>query len=155
MITPAQWQRYWAIVNEETSSSESGLNFGHYIVDCKSNIIAHYHAARVTVILAHAVQLERWSRGLLVMLEKTLGVTLVTKLRAILLMEADFNASNKIIYSVRMMGQAREYNLMPDEIYSKKKCMVDNWTLTKTLFFDTVHQARALAAIASVNASNC
>jgi hypothetical protein len=32
------------------------------------------------------------------MLEKTLGVTLVTKLQAILLMEADFNATNKIIY---------------------------------------------------------
>jgi hypothetical protein len=54
------------------------------------------------------------------MLEKMLGVTLVITLRAILLMEADFNASNKIIYGVRMMGQAREYNLMPDEIYSKK-----------------------------------
>ncbi len=32
------------------------------------------------------------------MLEKTLGVTLVTKLRVILLMEADFNATNKIFY---------------------------------------------------------
>jgi hypothetical protein len=37
------------------------------------------------------------------MLEKTLGLTLVTKLRAILLMEADFNATNKIVYGVRMM----------------------------------------------------
>ncbi len=54
------------------------------------------------------------------MLEKTLGVTLVTKLQAILLMEADFNATNKILYGVRMMGQARSYNFMPDEIYSKK-----------------------------------
>jgi hypothetical protein len=97
VITPAQWKLYWGAVNKETSSSESGLHFGHYIVGCKSDIIAQYHAARVTVILAHAIQLERWSRGLLVMLEKTLGVTLVTKLRAIILMEADFNASYKII----------------------------------------------------------
>ncbi len=58
--------------------------------------------------------------GLSVMLEKTLGVTLVTKLRAILLMEADFNASNKIIYGARMVEQACKYNLMPGEIYSKK-----------------------------------
>jgi hypothetical protein len=84
----------------------SGLHFGHYIVGCKWNIVAHYHAARVSVILAHAVKLERWSRGLSVMLEKTLGVTLVSKLCAILLMEADFNASNKIIYGVRMMKNA-------------------------------------------------
>jgi hypothetical protein len=120
VITPAHWKRYWAIVNKETSLSESGLHFGHYKVGCRSNIIAHYHAAWVTVILAHAIQLERWPRELSVMLKKMLGVTLVTKLRAILLMEVDFNASNKIIYGARMMEQAHEYNLMLDEIYSKK-----------------------------------
>ncbi len=118
VITPGQWRRYWEIVNKETSSSKSGLHFGHYIVGSKSDIIAHYHTARVTVILAHAIQLKRWSRGLSVMLEKMLGVMLVTKLRAILLTEADFNASNKIIYSVRMMEQARKYRMMPDEILS-------------------------------------
>jgi hypothetical protein len=61
-------------------------------------MISHFHAARVSVTLAHAIQLERWSRGLLVMLEKTLGVTLVNKLRAILLMEGDFNVANKMVY---------------------------------------------------------
>ncbi len=40
-ITPEQWKAYWKMVNEETSSSESGLHFGHYIVGCKSEIIAH------------------------------------------------------------------------------------------------------------------
>jgi hypothetical protein len=62
IITPEQWKRYWAIVNKETSSSESGLHFGHYIVGCKVDIVAHYHAAWVSVVLAHAIQLERWSR---------------------------------------------------------------------------------------------
>jgi hypothetical protein len=95
---------------------ESGLHFGHYVVGSASDIISYYHAARVTTVIAHAIQLEWWSRGLLVMLEKTLGVTLVTKLRAILLMEADFNAINKIIYGSRMMEKARESNLMPEEI---------------------------------------
>ncbi len=40
------------------------------------------------------------------MLEKTLRVTLVTKLRAILLMEGDFNATNKIVYGSRMIQTA-------------------------------------------------
>ncbi len=88
-------------------------------------------------------------------LKKTLGVMLVTKLRAIILMEADFNASNKIIYSIRMMGQACKYRMIPDEIYSEKNQMADNGTLTKTLFFNTTCQALASAAIASVDASNC
>ncbi len=55
-ITPSQWKHYWQVVNEETSSSKSGLHFGHYKVGRLSDTIAHYHAARVTVILAHAIQ---------------------------------------------------------------------------------------------------
>jgi hypothetical protein len=154
-ISPQQWKRYWKVVNEETSSSESGLHFRHYIVGCTSDIITHYHAARVLVVLAHAIQLERWSRGLSVMLEKTLGVTLVTKLRAILLMEADFNTSNKIVYGNRMMAKVREHDLMPEEIFSEKNRMADDGTLCKTLFCNLGRQARAPAAIASVDASNC
>jgi hypothetical protein len=107
-------------VNKETLSSESGIHFGHYIVGCKSNIITHYHVAQVLVILAHAIQLEQWSRGLSVMLEKMLGNTLVTKLRAILLMEVDFNATNKIVYGNQMLYHTREYKQMAEEIFSKK-----------------------------------
>jgi hypothetical protein len=120
IITPEQYKQYWKVVNEETLSSELGLLIGHSIVASKSDIISHYHASRVTVILAHAIQLERWSRGLLVMLEKTLGIILVTKLCAILLMVGDFNAVNKVVYGVRMLDNMRKHNLMAEDIYSKK-----------------------------------
>jgi hypothetical protein len=118
-------------------------------------MISHYHAARVSVTLAHAIQLERWSRGLSVMLEKTLVVTLVTKLRAILLMEGDFNAVNKMVHGMGMLKNVRDHNLMPEEIFSKKNWMADNGTLCKTLFYDITQQARIPAAIALVDASNC
>jgi hypothetical protein len=89
------------------------------------------------------------------MLEKTLGVTLVTKLRAILLMEGNFNAANKIVYGTQMLDNARKYRLMPEEIFSKKNRMANNGMLCKTLFYNITRQARVPAAIASVNASNC
>jgi hypothetical protein len=69
-------------------------------------------------MVTHAVQLKRWSQGLSLMLEKTLGVTLVIKLRSILLMEGDFNATNKIVYEVQMMSNAQGHHLMPEEIFS-------------------------------------
>ncbi len=69
-------------------------------------------------------------------------------------MEADFNASNKIMYGVRVMQNAREHLLMPKEIYSEKNRMADR-TLTKTLFYNVTCQARVPAAIPSVDASNC
>jgi hypothetical protein len=86
------------------------------------------------------------------MLEKTLGVTLVTKLRAILLMEVDFNATNKIVYGVRMMDNVRGYNLMPEKIFSKENRMAEDGTLCKMLFNDITRQASVPAAIASADA---
>ncbi len=94
----------------------------------------------MTVTLAHAIQLEQWSCGLSVMLEKTLGVTLVFKLQAILLMEADFNTTNKIVYGDRMMTNVRKCNLMPEEIFSERNRMVDDGTLCKTLLYDIMRQ---------------
>jgi hypothetical protein len=89
------------------------------------------------------------------MLEKTLGVTLVTKLCIILLMEGDFNATNKIVYGIWMLDNARGHQLMPEEIFSEKNRMADDGTVCTTLFYDITRQARVLAAIASVNTSNC
>ncbi len=45
-IMPEQWKQYWKVMNEEMSSSKSGLHFGHYIVGDKSDIISHYYAAQ-------------------------------------------------------------------------------------------------------------
>ncbi len=59
------------------------------------------------------------------MLEKMFGCALITKLRSILLMEADFNATNKIIYGQRMLHQARIYKLIPKEIYSERNRLAD------------------------------
>lgn len=54
------------------------------------------------------------------MLEKIAGVALLTKLRAILLLEADFNQHNKLIFQHRMLALARENGLVPEEIFSEK-----------------------------------
>jgi len=63
------------------------------------------------MVLKRGIVLERWSNGLSVMLEKIFGCSLITKLRSILLMEANFNATNKIIYGVRMLNNVRKYKL--------------------------------------------
>ena len=109
---------------------------------------------RVSLALS-VIGLLRWENGLSVMLEKTFGERLVSELRAILLMEADFNAANKIIYGERMLGNVRKYNLMPDEIFSERNGMADDGALTKVLFYDIARQLRIVAAVGLVDASNC
>jgi hypothetical protein len=61
---------------------------------------------QILLALKKGIALEWWSKGLSVMLEKTLGVRLVSKLRAILLMEADFNTMKKKVYGIRMLDNA-------------------------------------------------
>jgi hypothetical protein len=70
-------------------------------------------------------------------------------------MEADFNATNKIVYGNRMMKNVCRFNRMPEEIFSEKNRMADDGTLCKTLFYNITRQVRVPAVIASVDASNC
>ncbi len=62
--------------------------------------------------------------------KKELGIKLITKLRAILLMEANFNFGNKHIYGVKMLETAQKHDLMLEEISSEKGKMADNGTLS-------------------------
>ena len=155
LISWERWQERWKKVKEDTSLSQSGLHFGHYIAGTDCDYISQFHALRVSLALKKGIALERWSKGLSVMLEKMFGVRLVSKLRAILLMEADFNAMNKEVYGVRMMDNARRYKLIPEAIFSKQNRTADDGGLAKTLFYDIARQTRTPAAIASVDASNC
>ena len=82
------------------------------------------------------------------MLEKMFGVRLVSKLRAILSMEADFNAANNIVYGNWILANARKYNLMPEEIFSERNSMADDEGLAKILFCDIVRQQSVPVVVA-------
>jgi hypothetical protein len=112
--------------------SQSGLHlFGHYIVGADCEYISQFHMLHVSLALTKGIALEWWSNGLSVMLEKMFGVRLVSKLCAILLMEADFNSINKEVYGVHMLDEACKYKLIPEEIFSKKNCTADDGDLAK------------------------
>ena len=89
------------------------------------------------------------------MLEKTAGVAVVTKLRAILLMEAEFNFYNKFIFGKRMMDLARRHGMMPEEIYSKKGRTAGDVLLHQVLAYDIARQKRTPLIVASVDATQC
>jgi hypothetical protein len=155
VITGKEWSTYWRRAQEKTFSLESRLHFGHRLASASLPLLSHLHATRCLIALWHGFGYKRWSWGLLVMLEKIKGCSVVTKLRSILLMEADFNAVNKIIYGQQMLQNVRKYSCMPDEICSEKNQTANNGTLTKVLFYDIVRQSIRSAGISSVDADNC
>ena len=154
-ITPEDWTNHWRRAREETSSSTSGRHFGHYKAGLQSQYVSYLQALQATLVVKRGIVLERWSKGLSVMLEKIFGCSLITKLRSILLMEADFNATNKVIYGMRMLANVRKYKLMPEEVYSERNHLAEDGTLPKVLFYDIVRQLRRPAGLASVDADNC
>jgi hypothetical protein len=97
IITPEVWQQRWRKKCKDTSSSVSKLHFRHYIAGSHSPVISSLHTLKTSLSLYHGVHLTSWSWGLCIMLDKLAGMRLIMKLRAILLMEADFNAMNKIV----------------------------------------------------------
>ncbi len=60
VITLKQLKQYWRVINEETLASKSDIHFGHYIMGYTLDVISHYRASRVTVVIqAHGIQLDR------------------------------------------------------------------------------------------------
>jgi hypothetical protein len=70
-------------------------------------------------------------------------------------MEANFNATNKAVYGVRMLVNVRKYKLTPEEVYNERNHLADDKTLSKVLFYDIVRQLRRPAGLASVDTDNC
>ncbi len=63
----------------------------------------------------HGIVLEHWAQGLSVMLQKLYGCSLITKLRSVLLMEADFNGANKLVFASWMLEKAHRNGLTPEQ----------------------------------------
>jgi hypothetical protein len=117
--------------------------------------ITYLHALIATLVTRRGNVLDHWSKGLSVMLEKIFGCLLITKLCSILLMEADFNATNKVIHGICMLHNMRKYSLMPEEVYSERNRLADDGTLSKILFYDIVRQLWCSPGLASVDADIC
>ena len=61
---------------------------------------------------------------------------MVTKLRAILLMEGDFYCHNKCIFSSQMLNLTRDYGLVPDKTFSNKGSTAEDTALLQVLVYN-------------------
>ena len=118
--------------------------------------LSEIHALMTELAVTGASPFARWETGLSCMLEKTAGVIKVEKLRAILLMEADFNFFNGLMFAGRMMHQAELHNRIPQECYgSRKNHEAIDMAVNRRLVADLLRQKRNAGAIASVDAESC
>ena len=115
-VSLQDYQAHWKWSKECTSSSISGLHFGHWKAAAESDFLSELHALFTDIIVSTGYSPIWWQQGLLVMLEKKKGVHIPSKLHAILLMEADFNFPNKLFFGQCMLQWAESQNQIPREI---------------------------------------
>jgi len=89
------------------------------------------------------------------MLEKIAGIALVNKLHAILLMEADSNFHNKLIFGKRTLDQVRANGIIPLEQYNKQQTTAEDGSFNKILQSDISRQFKKMMSIVSADAANC
>jgi len=156
LLRPEDFIAHWKRAKEKTSSSPSGLHFGHYKSATYSLPLAHLHARFTQLIFQTGLSISRFQAGLQVILEKKAGNIHIDNLRAILLMEGDFNAAMKIFIGARLVNNALSLNLIPDECYgSRPGCTAIQLSLDRTLTADITRQSRASLAVASVDCLTC
>ena len=150
------YQAHWKWSKECTSSSISGLHFGHWKAAAESNFLSKLHALFTDIVVSTGYSPIRWQQGLSVMLEKKKGVHIPSKLHAILLMEADFNFPNKLFFGRRMLQWAESRNQIPREIGgSQNGHQAINCAINQVLTLDAFRQKRISGAVTSMDADTC
>ena len=82
-------------------------HFGHHVAVTRSDLLSEVHVQHPALTTKIGAVPKIQPKGLLIMLEQISGVTVETKLRAILLMGADLNCHNRPIFGDRMNQHGR------------------------------------------------
>lgn len=155
-LTVEDFIGFWCSAREETSSSDSGRHFGHYIAASDDPYLAILHVESMNIAASYGLPLDRWKSALTVLLEKVLGNQLMEKLQAISLLEADFNWWLKITFAQKMMSRIRKQGMIPIEQFATAgKCPIDGSMCKQTGFFDRANTLHFPSVINSVDAEQC
>ena len=135
-FTPDDFKRYWKQAREKTHSSMCLVHFGHHKAATTSDSVSKFMAKKIIVIARSGCPPKRWGSGLQLMLENISGVALINKLRAILLMEADFNSENKFVFGHLALNKLLEEEYISEEQYSQRETTTEDAKMDMRLPYD-------------------
>jgi hypothetical protein len=114
----------------------------------KDKMLVKFLCMQLNLIAQTGNAPEQWGVGLQVLLEKFPGVSLVKKLRAILLMEGVFNFFNKWVFGHKAINHLYKLQYVPDDQYSQKESTAEDSKFDNRLTMDLSRQFhQALVAI--------
>eukprot|EP00956_Cyclotella_meneghiniana_P028224 scaffold65021_cov87-Cyclotella_meneghiniana.AAC.11 len=117
-VSSEDFQYFWQHADEFIQSSYSHIHFGHCKAIAHDRYLSSLEASKLSLAATTGIPMDRWGSALTVLLEKEFGNIYLEKMRAICLLEADFNWLNKLIFAERMMDQAYDNGLVPVEQFA-------------------------------------
>jgi hypothetical protein len=154
-VSTEDFQYFWSRADETIQSSYSHIHFGHYKAIARDKYLSALQAAKLSLAAKTGIPMERWGHSLTILLEKEFGNIYIDKMRAICLMEADFNWLNKLVFAKRMMDQAYDAGIVPVEQFARRGVQSAHGVLCKILFCDMMRALHLVAGLPSVDLGNC
>ena len=155
MTTPS-FTDGWKKMKEATSAASiTGIHFGHLKSASLDPHLADFEATIAHIPYSTGYNPVQWQHSVCCMIKKKADVDLVTKLRTIVLTEADFNFNNKKLGRESLM-HAEQNNLIAKEQYgSRRGKRAIEHALNKRLLYDIIRQNRRPGALCSNGAKSC
>lgn len=141
-ITAEEHMNYWRKAREATQFSISGLHFCFYKATSTCKDLAHTVSGFLRIPFCTGYSPNRFRRSLNVSIMKEENNYKPEKQRTIHLLEAHFSEGAKIIFSRRMLQNARVHHQIPEEQYTRKGGKAIDAVLHKVLIFDYLRMMR-------------
>ena len=144
-ILPEDFIKCYKHWKETTASSPSGRHIGHYKALINKPDIVAYFCKMLRLPLRYGFAPKRWKKVLQVIISKDEGQPRVDRLRNILLLEADYNFTLKLIWGKRLMKRATEKNLLHPAQHARPKNLAESASLNKKLIYDLIRVTKIAA----------
>ncbi len=115
VITLEIYKHYWGYTTERSSLAWSKIYIGNWTAIRHLDKLIHLTCTQLNLIASTGLHSLRWGNSLQVFLEKVSGVAPVDKLRAILLMEGDFNILNKWFFGHETVNKLYQISYVPED----------------------------------------
>ena len=127
--------------NKLMASSFSGIHYRCYKAHVNSTLLSSSKCALINFTIANQTLLQIQQKEVSIILEKFSGNINIAKLRAILLLEVDFNTLNKIIFNIRVMPLIEANIQIPHNIVEGRRSQSSLYlALSKKLISNIMNQ---------------
>ena len=154
-ISPSDHKEYWNRAKESTQSSMSQMDFSFYKTVVQDEELNEVTSKFIDIPFRSGYTPNRWKRSLNVHIMKKETDFRPEKQRTIHLIEASFSEGAKIIFSRRMMHNARLRKVIPEDQYARKGGKSIEAVLQKVLFYDYLRATRKPGVVVANDMASC